>query len=119
MLPLILAAVGGYLIGNSIDSKDKYADGGIMADGGGRTRQMQLQEIERFVHQQGTVVQEENFEEVPVQHLRPNSLEIKGIDIPYVGTDAVYSANGKKYSYSNLSDDDIKKIHYRIIGMYN
>jgi len=33
MLPVILAAVGGYLIYDSLKSK-KFADGGMMADGG-------------------------------------------------------------------------------------
>jgi hypothetical protein len=33
MLPYILAAVGGYLIGDSMKA-DQYADGGMMADGG-------------------------------------------------------------------------------------
>jgi hypothetical protein len=32
MLPYILAAVGGYLIGDSM--KKQYADGGMMADSG-------------------------------------------------------------------------------------
>jgi hypothetical protein len=33
MLPYILAAVGGYLIGDSLKGK-QFADGGMMADGG-------------------------------------------------------------------------------------
>jgi len=34
MLPLILAAVGGYLVYDSVKSGQKFAKGGIMADGG-------------------------------------------------------------------------------------
>jgi len=34
MLPYLLAAVGGYLIGDSMKDSQKFADGGMMADGG-------------------------------------------------------------------------------------
>jgi len=34
MIPFILAAVGGYLIGDSMKDSQTFADGGMMADGG-------------------------------------------------------------------------------------
>lgn len=34
MIPFILAAVGGYLIGDSMKDSQKFAEGGVMADGG-------------------------------------------------------------------------------------
>jgi len=34
MIPFILAAVGGYLIGDSMKDSEKFADGGMMTDGG-------------------------------------------------------------------------------------
>jgi len=34
MLPLILAGIGGWLIGDSLKSKEVFADGGVMAKGG-------------------------------------------------------------------------------------
>lgn len=151
MLPFVLAAVGGYLIGNSIASKEKFSDGGTtqandikkLEDAVKKEfnpevkvaylkklhkitgdekymkqtdvvekeiRDMRLKEIKQYVKNQGTLVQEEGFEQVPVHHLS-NSIKIKSTDIPYVGADAVYSADGKKLSYSELSDDDIKKIY--------
>ena len=45
MLPYILAAVGGYLIGDSM--KKQYADGGMMAKGGKENLEKELRRLVR------------------------------------------------------------------------
>ena len=154
MLPFILAAVGGYLIGNSISSKEKFSDGGTtdaimkanikkleeeiekhndielkplflqklykltgdekylkqIPKAEKELREKRLKEIEYYVKRDGTLVQEDDFEQVPVLHLK-DSIKIKGVEILYVGDTGVYSESGTKFSYSKLSDDEIRKIY--------
>jgi len=73
-------------------------------------REICLEEIKEYVNNQGTLVQDDEFEQVPVHHLS-TPLKIKGMDMLYIGADAVYSINGANFRFSELSDDEINRIY--------
>lgn len=69
-----------------------------------------IQRISDFVDNQGTLVQEDDFEQVLVHHLTSNDKTIYGDFISYIGKDAVFCKSGKKYEYVNLPISKIKII---------
>jgi hypothetical protein len=73
-------------------------------------REVCLEEIKECVNNQGTLVQDDEFEQVPVHHLS-TPLKIKDMNILYIGADAVYSVDGFNFRFSELSDDEIKTIY--------
>lgn len=73
-------------------------------------REICLEEIKEYVNNQGTLVQDDEFEQVPVHHLSTH-LKIKDMDMLYIGADAVYSINGANFRFSELSDDEINRIY--------
>ena len=74
-------------------------------------REQNLQGIKDHIGQQGTLVQEHHFEQVPVQHLN-TPWEFKGVDMLYIGAEAIFSEGGFfKFSYTELSDKEISDIY--------
>jgi hypothetical protein len=73
-------------------------------------REICLQEIKEYVDNQGTLVQDDDFEQVPVHHLSI-PLKIRDMDMLYIGADAVYSIGGINIRFSELSDDEINRIY--------
>jgi len=69
-----------------------------------------LQEITEYVENQGTLVQEDDFDQVPVHHLS-EPIEIRGKNIFYIGSNAVYSIEGGKFEYRNLTNEEIKIVY--------
>lgn len=73
-------------------------------------RKVCLEEIKEYVNNQGTLVQDDEFEQVPVHHLS-TPLKIRDMDMLYIGDDAVYSIGGINIRLSELSDDEINRIY--------
>lgn len=67
--------------------------------------------IKDFAEWQGTLVQEEDFEQVPVHHLTKRDLLVNGEVILYIGQEAVFGEHGGKYIYTELPENTIKEIH--------
>ena len=126
MLPFVLAAVGGYLIGNSIASEEKFDDGGTIDENwrvneilDGRTmEQYRLDDLNEYYnsydYKQDKILageDEEGIIRVPVFKLYDDDIKIKGIPIRYVGGYDVYTDDGKIYKYSDLSEENKKQIN--------
>ena len=96
MIPFILAAVGGYLIGDSMKDSEKFADGGMMADGG------------QFDYGYGFYIREMN------EILRSKFPDSFGFSV--YPLDNNYTAGtlkrGETESYKGLSDADVKSKLY-------
>jgi len=69
-----------------------------------------LQEIIEYVENQGTLVQEDGFDQAPVHHLS-EPIKVRGKNIFYIGSDAAYSIEGSKFDYVDLSNEEINTIY--------
>lgn len=72
-----------------------------------------LQEIREYVYNQGTLVQEDEFDQVPVHHLS-EPIKIRDKNIFYIGTKAVYSIEGGKFEYKDLTNEEIKAVYDKL-----
>ena len=73
-------------------------------------RNKAIKGISEFVEHQGTLVQEDNFEQVPVHHLTTRDYTVDGDVILYIGKDAVFCESGSKYLYKELDDSELVEI---------
>ena len=69
-----------------------------------------LQEIREYVENQGTLVQEDEFDQIPVHHLS-EPIKIRGKNIFYIGSNAVYSIEGINIDYADLSNEEINIVY--------
>ena len=69
-----------------------------------------VKEISEFVGHQGTLVQEEDFEQVPVHHLTTRDYSVDGDVILYIGKEVVFCESGGKYLYKELDNFKLKEI---------
>jgi hypothetical protein len=76
-------------------------------------RNTMLQEIRKYVENQGTLVQEDKFDQVPVHHLS-EPVKARDKNIFYIGSDAVYSIEGIRLAYSDLKNNEIKDVYDRL-----
>jgi hypothetical protein len=73
-------------------------------------RNTMLQEIREYVENQGTLVQEDDFDQVPVRHLS-EPIKVRDKNIFYIGSDAVYSIEGISFTYADLTNNEIKAVY--------
>ena len=73
-------------------------------------KEIKVKEISGFVEEQGTLVQQEDFEQVPVCHLTVRNYSINDDIIMYVGCDGVYCESGSKYLYKELTFNEVSKV---------
>ena len=73
-------------------------------------RNAMLQEIREYVENQGTLVQEDYFDQAPVHHLS-EPIKIRDKNIFYIGSDAVYSIEGISFTYADLTNNEIKAVY--------
>lgn len=76
-------------------------------------RNTMLQEIREFVDNQGTLVQEDEFNQAPVHHLS-KPIKIRDKNIFYIGAEAVYSIEGGKFEYKDLANEEIKAVYDKL-----
>ena len=69
-----------------------------------------IKEISEFVDNQGTLVQEEGFEQTPVHHLTKRDYAVDGDVILYIGKEGVFCESGSKYLYKELDKSELKEI---------
>ena len=69
-----------------------------------------IKEISEFVEEQGTLPQDERFEEVVVCHLTKRDHAIDGDVIMFIGQKAVFCESGSTYYYTELDDVEIIEI---------
>jgi hypothetical protein len=73
-------------------------------------KNVEIDKIIDFVNQQGTLVQEDFFEQTPVHHLTDDKFCIGDNVIRYIGKNAAFTQEGVKYLYSDLSIKEIMDI---------
>jgi len=66
--------------------------------------------IIEFVDSQGTVVQEEGFEQVPVHHLTKKNYAVRCDVVLYIGKYAVFCESKNRYLYTELDSSELKEI---------
>jgi hypothetical protein len=100
MLPFVLAAVGGYLIGNSIASKEKYADGGMMEGENKYEVELFFKGLERGDREIGKYVITQKTLDILENEWR------YGIDsfYPALSIDVIDESNAKPITYNQLRD---------------
>ena len=69
-----------------------------------------IKEIIEFVDNQGTLVQDVDFEKVPVHHLTTRDYAVDDDVILYVGKEAVFCESGSKYLYTELDYSELEEI---------
>ena len=69
-----------------------------------------IRKISDFVNEQGTLVQEDFFEQIPVHHINRGMCAINNDVIIYIGKEAVFNKKGVKYNYIDLPISEIKNI---------
>ena len=73
-------------------------------------RNKTIKKISEFVDNQGTLVQEEDFEQTPVHHLTKTDWAIDGDVILYIGKEGVFCESGSKYLYKELDNFELNEI---------
>ena len=69
-----------------------------------------IKKISDFVEHQGTLVQEDDFEQTPVHHLTKRNYAVDGDVILYIGKESLFCESGSKYLYSELDNSELKEV---------
>jgi hypothetical protein len=69
-----------------------------------------IKKIESFIDLQGTLVQEDNFEQVPVHHMTTRELNVDGDVVLYIGANGLFCESGSKYLYTELDTGEVLDI---------
>jgi hypothetical protein len=63
-----------------------------------------------IINQQGTVVQEEGFPQVPVHHMTSRELNVDGDIVLYIGAESLFCESGGEYPIKELSIEEVKEL---------
>lgn len=79
------------------------------------TKDMNKEEIIKriasiIINEQGTLVQEKNFEQVPVHHMTTRELNVDGDVVLYIGAEGLFCESGSKYLYTELDKSEVIEI---------
>lgn len=75
-----------------------------------KKKELAIIQINHFVTEQGTLIQDEIFPNELVHHLTSKNNFINNQVIIYIGKDSVFCENGKKYDYIDMSKKEIESI---------
>jgi len=69
-----------------------------------------IKDIALIINQQGTLVQEEGFKQVPVHHMTTREFSVDGDVVLYIGAEYLFCESGGEYPLNELSIDEVKEI---------
>tara|TARA_R110000803_G_scaffold140997_1_gene207512 strand:+ start:256 stop:639 length:384 start_codon:yes stop_codon:yes gene_type:complete len=65
----------------------------------------------KIINEQGTLVQEGGFKQVPVHHMTTREFNVDGDVVLYIGAESLFCESGGEYPINELSIDEVKEIH--------